>query len=201
MARTAQPIHLSDAEYRSLTTILRRGTTAARTQTRARVLDHLHRGEHPSTIAQVLSICVATVFNIKRRYLADGLDAALIDKPRTGRPIVLDGVARAQITALACSSAPEGHARWTLRLLADTAVELGFVEQVSHTAVKEILKKMTSNPTGKSNGVLARSPARIWREWKIFCTCTPYLTTRNAPWSVWMNYPCNSSVRRSCLCR
>lgn len=149
MARTAQPIHLSDADYRSLTTILRRGTTTARTHTRARVLDHLHRGEHPSTIAHVLSVSVATVFNIKRRYLADGLDAALTDKPRTGRPIALDGVARAKITALACSAAPQGHARWTLRLLADTAVELGFVAQISHNAVNEILKKNDLQPHRK----------------------------------------------------
>lgn len=147
MARTAHPLQLSDADYDALSPLLRRGTTTARTQTRARILDLLHRGQHPSAIADALNVSVATVFNIKRRYLADGLDAALTDQPRSGRPAVLDGVARAKITALACSAAPEGHARWTLRLLADKAVEFGFVEQVSHNAVKEILKKTTSNPT------------------------------------------------------
>jgi putative transposase len=147
MARIAHPIQLSDTDYHALTTILRRGTTSARTQTRARILDLLHRGEHPSAIADTLGVSVATVFNIKRRYLVDGLDAALTDKPRTGRPIMLDGVVRAKITALACSAAPEGHARWSLRLLADKAIEWGFVDQISHNAVKEILKKTTSNPT------------------------------------------------------
>lgn len=108
---------------------------------RARVLDLLDRGHHPTGIAATLGVSVATVFNIKRRYLANGLDAALIDKPRSGKPTTIDGTARAKITALACSTAPNGHARWTLRLLADKAVEFGFVEEISHTTVKEILKK------------------------------------------------------------
>ncbi len=147
MARTAQPITLTDDELRSIRTLLSRGSTAARTQTRARVLDLLHRQQHPSTIADTLGLSVATVFNIKRRYLAEGLDAALLDKPRSGKPVTIDGVARAKITALACSSAPDGHARWTLRLLADTAVELGFCDRISHTAVTQILKKTRSSRT------------------------------------------------------
>jgi putative transposase len=141
MARTAQPIHLSTDERRSVTMMLRRGAGAARTNMRARVLDLLDRGHHPTGIAVTLGMSVATVFNIKRRYVADGLQAALTDKPRVGKPPTIDGPARAKITALACSTAPDGHARWTLRLLADTAVELGFVEQISHTMVNEILKK------------------------------------------------------------
>ncbi len=128
-------------------TLIRRGSTAARTQTRARVLDLLHREQHPATIADTLGVSVATVFNIKRRYLTAGLDAALRDKPRSGRPVAIDGVARAKITALACSSAPDGHARWTLRLLADKAVELGFCASISHTSVNEILKKTRSSRT------------------------------------------------------
>ncbi len=92
-------------------------------------------------IADTLGLSVATVYNIKRRYLTTGLDAALTDKPRSGKPASVDGTARAKITALACSTAPDGHARWTLRLLADKAVELGFVEDISHTTVRQILKK------------------------------------------------------------
>lgn len=117
------------------------GTTSARTQTRARVLDLLHHGQHPDTIANTLSLSVVTIYNIKRRYLTAGLDAALTDNPRSGTPASIDGTARAKITALACSTAPHGHARWTLRLLADKAVELGFVEHISHTTVRQILKK------------------------------------------------------------
>jgi len=145
MPRTAQPITLPTNDLRSLTTIVRRGTTSARTQTRARTLDLLHRDEHPEEIAATLQVSVQTVFNIKRRYLTGGLDAALFDRARSGRPVEIDGQQRAKITALACSTPPEGHARWTLRLLADKAVELQYCEHLLHNAVKEILKKTKSS--------------------------------------------------------
>ena len=144
MARTPQLINLSSDELRSLKTSLRKGTIPARVQTRARILDLLDRQHSPSDIAAVLGVGIATVFNIKRRYLAGGLQAALHDKSRSGKPCKIDGAARAKITALACSAAPDGHARWTLRLLADKAIELGFCESISHSTVKEVLKKTGS---------------------------------------------------------
>lgn len=147
MARKAAPVELSTEELGSLKTLLRRGTTAARVQTRARVLNLLHRGQHPNDIAATLSLSVPTVFNIKRRYLEEGFDAALQEKPRSGKPRRIDGEARAKITALACSEAPEGHTRWTLRLLADRAVLLGFVDSISHNAVRQVLKKTSSDRT------------------------------------------------------
>ncbi len=159
MARKPQLITLSKDELRSLTTLLSKGTTPARVQRRARILDLLHRHHAPTDIATVLRVGMATVFNIKRRYLAEGLDAALIDKPRSGQPCRIDGTARAKITALACSTAPLGHARWTLRLLADRAIELGFCDAISHTTVKEVLKKTFSNRTANARGASGRSRA------------------------------------------
>ena len=156
MTRIARLLKLSHDERSSLTTILRRGTTPARVQTRARVLDLLHRKRHPADIAATFGLSVQTIFNIKRRYLAEGLDAALIDKPRSGKPCRIDGVARAKITALACSAAPQGHARWTLRLLADKSIELGFCDAISHSTVQEVLKKTAFNRTSRSRGVSAR---------------------------------------------
>jgi putative transposase len=156
MARKAQPIKLSTNELRSLTTIVKRGATSARVQTRARVLDLLHRQRAPADIAAVLQVGIATVFNIKRRHLAEGLDAALHDKPRSGQPCRIDGVARAKITALACSKTPPGHARWTLRLLADKAIELGFVETISHDTVRTVLKKTDSSRTANGRGASGR---------------------------------------------
>ncbi len=156
MARTAQPIKLSTDERSSLTSLLRRGTTPARVQTRARVLDLLHRGHHPDEIAAAFGLSVPTIFNIKRRYFSQGLDAALIDRPRSGKPSRIDGAARAKITALACSEAPLGHARWTLRLLADKAIELGFCESISHSTVKEVLKKTLSSRTANARGASGR---------------------------------------------
>lgn len=147
MPRKAQPVELSADERRSLKSTLRRGTTPARVQTRARILDLLDRGQHPDDIAATLDLSTQTVFNIKRRYLEEGFDSALQDKPRSGKPPRILGEARAKVTALACSEAPEGHARWTLRLLADRAVKLGFVDSISHNAVRQILKKTDSSRT------------------------------------------------------
>ena len=147
MPRKAQPVGLTDDELRSLTTLTKRGATSARVQTRARILLLSHRGQPPDAVASALAVGVATVFNVKRRYLGEGLTAALHDKPRSGKPARIDGAARAKITTLACSAAPEGHARWTLRPLADKAVELGFVEAISHNTVKGVLKKTRSSRT------------------------------------------------------
>ena len=144
MARQTQFIQLADEERRSLKTLFRSGKGANRLQTRARILHLLDREVRPPEIAQTLSCGIATVYNVKRRYESEGLESALSDKARSGRPQRIDGRARAKLTALACSAAPAGHARWTLRLLADRTVKLGFVETISHNAVKEILKKTGS---------------------------------------------------------
>src|SRR5919205_3764407 len=141
MARQSQPITLSSSDTRSLKTLLTRGKASARTLSRARILDLLHRRQSSADIAQVLQVSQQTVYNVKRRFLDGGLQAALYDQPRSGRPIEIDGKQRAKITALACSTPPAGRARWTLRLLADKAVELGHCPRLSHTAARKVLKK------------------------------------------------------------
>jgi transposase len=147
MAQKTAFIQLTHEERRSLKTLFRSGKGNNRKQTRARILDLLDRNVPPPEIAQTLSCALRTVYNLKQRYEQEGFDSALTDKPRSGRPVQIDGAQRAKITALACSAAPIGHARWTLRLLADKAVELGFIESISHNAVKEILKKTNSSRT------------------------------------------------------
>lgn len=139
-----------------MTQILTKKETSAREQTRARILDLLAREEHPAGIAKLLDVGIATVYNIQKRFLAEGFEAALTDKPRSGKPSVIKPEAKARITALACSDAPSGHARWTLRLLADKAVEMNFIESVSHTEVGRILKKTLSDRTVRNNGVSAK---------------------------------------------
>lgn len=141
MARKAQPVTLSSNDSRSLQNILSRGTSSARTLSRARILDLLHRQKQPTVVAALLQVSPQTVYKVKRRYRAGGLQLALFDQPRSGRPIEFDGKQRAKITALACSTPPQGRARWTLRLLADKAVELGYCDRLSHTAARTILKK------------------------------------------------------------
>lgn len=156
MPRKRQIIQLSKSEQSSLKLILAKKETSAREQTRARVLDLLVRKEHPETIANLLKVGIATVYNIQKRFLETGFEAALSDKPRSGKPPVIKPEEKARITALACSDAPEGYARWSLRLLADKAVEMGYLEAISHTEVKRILKKTRSSRTNKSNGALDR---------------------------------------------
>jgi transposase len=141
MPRKRQIIQLSKSDFSSLTMILSKRETSAREQTRARILDLLHYQEPPQQIAKLLKVSLGTVYNVQNRYLQEGLEAALTDKPRTGKPPSIKPEEKARITALACSDAPSGHADWTLRLLADKAVELGFVQQISHTEVGRILKK------------------------------------------------------------
>ena len=99
-------------------------------------------------IAEKLAISRATVVRTRRRYREEDLEAAIDENPRSGRPPAIRGLGRAaQITALACSDAPEGFGRWTLRLLADKLVELDFVDTISHSTVGEILKKTSLSHT------------------------------------------------------
>ncbi len=141
MARQTEFIQLSNEERRSLKTLLSGGNGSNRKQTRARILDLLARNTAPTKIAALLGCSPTTIYNVKGRYQSEGLQSALSEKPRSGKPVSISGEARARITALACSDAPEGHARWTLRLLADKAVKLGFCDSVSHNHGRSILKK------------------------------------------------------------
>ncbi len=109
MPRKRQIIQLSKTDHSSLTQILSKKETSAREQTRARVLDLLAREEHPKQIALLLQVGIATVYNIQKRFLEEGFEAALYDKPRSGKPPVIKPEEKARITALACSEAPAGR--------------------------------------------------------------------------------------------
>jgi len=152
MPRKRRIIELSKPDKSSLTKILAKKETSSREQTRARVLDLLAREEHPSQIAKLLEVGIATIYNIQRRFLGEGFEAALYDKARSGKPPVIKPEEKARITALACSDAPSGRARWTLRLLADKAVEMGYIESISHMEVSRLLKKTLSSHTNKNSG-------------------------------------------------
>ncbi len=138
-------IRLTETERQELETLLSKGDMSARLFRRATGLLALNRGETLEAVAALLGVTNDTVRAWRQRYQADGLKS-LIDKPRSGRPIEIDGVQRAQITALACSEAPPGHSEWSLRLLAEKVVELGYCERISHTQVRNILKKTKCRP-------------------------------------------------------
>ena len=97
-------------------------------------------GLKDAEIVKRVGVSRTTVSRIRQRYTSEGLKA-IVEGSRPGRPSIFAGEARAKITALACSDAPEGRGRWDLRLSADKAVELGYVETISHTKVGQILKK------------------------------------------------------------
>lgn len=150
---THRYVVLADGERARLEGLVRKGTAKARTITRARILllSDRSRGcrgrRAPSyTIAQIADAVqcnVATVRNIRNRYFDEGLEAALIEKPRPGaslRPKVT-GEVEAHLLAIARSAAPEGHTRWTLKLLADRLVELGLVDSISRDTVHRCLKR------------------------------------------------------------
>ena len=95
--------------------------------------------------AQALAVATRTIERLKQRFAEEGLAAALQRKQHQGPPrqMTFDGAFEARLIALACSQAPPGRCRWTVRLLADKAVELGFADKVSHMTVQRILKKTT----------------------------------------------------------
>lgn len=136
-----QHIKLTETDERYLTTLLSKGQLPARVVRRASALLQLHQGASFTLVAQTFQIVPQTVSRWREAYLEIGLEF-LDDRQRTGRPPLFDGAERAKLTALACSAAPEGYAKWSLRLLADKAVELDLCEQISHSQVGMILKKI-----------------------------------------------------------
>jgi len=139
-------LKLNETDERYLNELLSKGQVKARVSRRAMALLQLNQGATLQAVAVSLKVQHWTVSLWRNSYLKNRLDF-LEDKPRLGRPIAIDGEQRAKITALACSDAPVGRAKWSLRLLADKIVELEFCEQVSHSQVRNILKKTNSNRT------------------------------------------------------
>lgn len=135
-----QHVQLSDEDREYLEEIVSKGELSAKVYRRAFGLLELDRGKTYTAVSETLKVTIPTLSGWAAKYRENGLEM-LQDKPRSGRPKEIDGKQRAKVTALACSEPPEGYARWSLRLLADKAVELEYCEHISHTEVAEILKK------------------------------------------------------------
>lgn len=135
-----QHVTLTETERQELEALLSKGKLPVRIFKRATGLLALDRGETLEAVAALVHVTNDTVREWRKRYQAEGI-AGLHDKPRPGRPVRIDGQQRAQITALACSDPPAGHSDWSLRLLAEKVIELGFCDEISHTQVGTILKK------------------------------------------------------------
>ena len=145
MSRQKYVVQLADDERERLQKLVRGGVSPAREVVRARILLKADAGWTVVRIADALDVAPATVCRIKKRFLDEGLQSALEERRRPGRPPKLDEKGEAHLIALACSPAPDGHDHWTLRLLAGKAVELGVVDSISHEGIRKRLKKTNSS--------------------------------------------------------
>ena len=134
-------VDLSAEEREELSEVIRKGKPGARKMKRAQILLKADEGLKDDEIVSVLNTSRSTVERTRKRFVEGNVQKAINDDPRPGKRRKLDGRGEAHLIALACSEAPEGHATWTLRLLADGLVELGVVESISHEAVRQTLKK------------------------------------------------------------
>jgi hypothetical protein len=140
-----QHVELTENQRQELDQVIHAGNASARTQSRARILLLSDRSQGQKrtdqAVADAVLCSLKTVRNIRRRFLAGGVTVALNDKGWPGATPKFTGEVEAKLTVLACSDPPDGFARWTLRLLADQMIELGYVEYISHVTVRELLKK------------------------------------------------------------
>ncbi|MGB9880791.1 MAG: IS630 family transposase [Anaerolineae bacterium] len=132
--------------------MIKAGKAAARTLTHARILLKADEGDAgpawtDEAISTALDVGTATIERVRRRFVEEGLEAALQRRaPRRAYARLVDGECEAHLIALACSTPPEGRERWTLRLLADRMVELGYVPAISHETVRQGVKKNELKP-------------------------------------------------------
>jgi hypothetical protein len=144
-------VTLTEEEREQLTALVTKGKAAARALTHARILLKTNAAEGgpawtDAAVCAALDVGRCTVMRVRERFVEEGLEAALRPRPSTYvQPRKLDGHLEAELITLACSKAPEGQARWTLRLLADRFVQLGHVAELSHETVRQTLKKTSSN--------------------------------------------------------
>jgi transposase len=148
-------------DRRQLDALVRKGVHKARVINRARILlmadeRGRERSNSDAEICQRLGISLRMVAATRQKYWRFGLRQALGEKPRSGHPPKLSGKGEALLTTIACTDAPQGRSRWTLRLLADKLVELAEVDSISKETVRRVLKKTTSSPGKRSSGASGR---------------------------------------------
>lgn len=136
-------VRLTDEEKQSLLELTSRGEVRARTMKRAQILLKADEGLKDADIMSTLNTSRPTVERIRKRFVEGSVEKALYDDPRPGSKMKLDGRAEAELIALVCSDAPDGHEKWSLRMLADKLVELDIVDGISPETVRQYLKKMT----------------------------------------------------------
>jgi transposase len=141
-------IQLTDEQRQSLEAVIDCGQAPARKIKHAQILLKSEQGWSDKEIMAAFRVGETTIWRVRCRFLSQGLDQALHRQPQPERPEkrVVQGEAEAHLIALACQAAPEGYERWSIRLLTKTAIQLEIVAQVGRETVRQVLKKMNSNP-------------------------------------------------------
>jgi transposase len=160
-------VTLTEQERKELEALTRSGKTRAKKFIHARALLLCDAGAHDpgwtvADTAAALGVTSRTIEHLKKRFVEEGLEAALQRKPREKPPreVRFDGAFEARLISLACSDAPEGRRRWTVRLLADKVVELNIAPYVSHMTVQRVLKKTNLSLTSANTGKFRRKKTR-----------------------------------------
>jgi len=136
--KKAFEVELTAEEKVELQSVIKQGYHASRVIRRAQTLLWIDAGKSDKEIAQLNDVSLATVGNTRKKWV---LEKTIEDKPRPGRPPIMDGKQEAMLVALACSDAPDGVEDWTMQLLADRVIELGMVDTISDETVRLRLKK------------------------------------------------------------
>ncbi|MBC8446099.1 MAG: IS630 family transposase, partial [Chloroflexi bacterium] len=140
-------VTLAVEEQELLKTMITSGTDRARKLTRTRILLKANEGWPDKRVGTALDVGTATIERVRRRYVEEGLEAALNRRPpRREYSRKFDGEQEAHLIALVCSKPPEGYKRWSLRLLADKVVALEYIDSVSHETVRQVLKDNQLKP-------------------------------------------------------
>ena len=149
-------VNLTQGEREHLLAIARRGKSSARKVKRSLILCKADEGHSDQQVSEALLVSPSTVSRVRRRFVEEGMESALNERPRPGQRRKLEGKQEAHLVAVACSPAPEGHTHWTLQLLADKVVQLEFSDAISLETVRQILKKTNSNHGRRRSGASPR---------------------------------------------
>lgn len=148
---------LSKKEQKQLRAIMNKGTSQARVFLRAQILLKAHRNLKDEDIAKHLDCSSQHVGRIRKRYCIDGLERALYDAPRSGKPPTFTSDDKTRIVALACTDAPKGFSHWTGELLAEEAVKRKIVSKISKQKIWLILKEHDLKPWREKNVVHSKT--------------------------------------------
>jgi len=150
-------VKLPNADERSLVQLLRSGVQQVRVVLRSLALLQLSGGDSAPAIARRLRLSPKTVRDIGKRYLEGGVDRALYERPRLGAKPILTPTEQQRIVAMACSDAPEGRARWTVRLIAEQAIKRKLVPKVGRETIRILLESHDLKPWREKNVVRGRT--------------------------------------------